>query len=266
MGAALAAALTGEVLWPSDNRSTETALRATHAGIRDVGSLQSLIGETEVIISVCPPSEAVNLARSVAELGFEGLYVDLNAVAPSTARQIGSFFGRFVDGGIVGRPPPAPDHGGTRVYLSGEEADNVAALFEGPHLETHVIGSDPGSASAVKMAYAAWTKGSSALLLSVAALAIEEGVFDELVDEWALSLPELSDRLRQISDRVGPKAWRFVGEMEEIARAYADANMPDGFHMSAAEIYSRLAPLSDESPGTDTNRVLRLILGGDEDS
>lgn len=265
MGAALAAALTGEVLWPSDDRSTETALRATHAGIRDVGSLQSLIGETDVIISVCPPSEAVNVARRVAELGFEGLYVDLNAVAPSTARQIGSLFGRFVDGGIVGRPPPAPDHGGTRVYLSGKEANEVAALFEGPHLETNVIGSDPGSASAVKMAYAAWTKGSSALLLSVAALAIEEGVFEELVDEWALSLPELSDRLRQISDRVGPKAWRFVGEMEEIARAYADANIPDGFHISSAEIYSRLAPLSDGPPGTDTQRVLRLILGGDED-
>ncbi len=116
--------------------------------------------------------------------------------------------------------------GGTRLYLSGEEASEVAALFAGSAVDTHIVGSDPGRASALKMTYAAWTKGTSALLLSVAALATSEEVIDELLDEWDMSIPELRARLERVSARIGEKAWRFAGEMEEIARTYGDAELP----------------------------------------
>ena len=99
------------------------------------------------------------------------------------------------------------------------------------------------------MAYAAWTKGSAALLMSVRALAIAEGVADALLDEWTLSQPDLPARSESAVKRNAPKAWRFVGEMEEIAATFAAAGLPDGFHRAAAAIYRRLAPWKDaETP------------------
>lgn len=278
MGAALAACLEGEVLWVSEGRSEETEVRAGEAGIADVGNLGSLVAAADVVISVCPPAAAVDVAEQVSDLGFDGLYVDVNAVSPSTARRIGRLFARFVDGGIVGPPPPSPrasvsqpsqvdaesvegEHSvATRLYLSGVEASAVAALFGESPVETLVMGSDPGRASALKMAYAAWTKGTSALLLSVAALASSEEVIEELMDEWDMSIPELRKRLERLSARIGEKAWRFAGEMEEIAHTYGDAGLHDGFHLAAADIYSRLSDLKDHPPRQVPGEVLDMLL------
>lgn len=249
----------------------------------DLSSLGTLVARVDVVISVCPPAAAVSIARQVSTLGFDGLYVDVNAVSPATTRQISQLFARFVDGGIVGPPPRAsgktkPRRGdretlgedssaGTRLYLSGEEAPVVAALFARSAVEARVVGSDPGMASALKVSYAAWTKGTSALLLSVAALATSEGVMDELLDEWDTSIPEMKERLEELTARIGEKAWRFSGEMEEIARAYGDAGLPDGFHLAAADLYSRLSELKGRAPGQASHHVLDMLLDeGDEQS
>lgn len=243
----------------------------------DAGSLASLLADVDAVVSVCPPAAAVDLAEQVSGWGFDGLYIDVNAVSPATARQIGRLFGRFVDGGIVGPPPRADvdrprqggpgdaagnQAGGTRLYLSGEEASGVAELFAGSPVNVRVIGSEPGQASALKMAFAAWSKGSSALLLSVGALATSEGLLEELLDEWDMSMPELRERLERVSERVGMKAWRFVGEMEEIARTYTEARLPDGFHLAAAHLYSRLAGLKDQPPGQPPDEIIDMLLGG----
>jgi hypothetical protein len=278
MGAALAACLDGDVVWASEGRSAATVSRAARAGITDLGSLQSVLAMADLLISVCPPDAAVEVAEEVRGLGFDGLYVDLNAVSPATSRQIGGLFDRFVDGGIVGLPPVSlPDQVGevasgdenrdregtswTRLYLSGAEAPDVAALFPGSAVDARVIGPTPGQASALKMAYAAWTKGTSALLLSVAALATSEDVIEELVDEWDMSIPELRKRLERTAAGIGVRAWRFVGEMEEIALSFADAGLPNGFHLAAADIYSRLADLKDHPPGQDPDEILNILLG-----
>ncbi|HEX6299949.1 MAG TPA: DUF1932 domain-containing protein [Acidimicrobiia bacterium] len=276
MGAALAACVDSQVFWASEGRSQETATRAREVELVDLGSQDSLVSAVDVVISVCPPAAAVGVAEQVSGTGFDGLYVDVNAVSPATTRQIGQLFNRFVDGGVVGPPPsssrasqPAPadsmpsrgnDSDGTRLYLSGREASEVAALFAGSAVDTHVVGSDPGRASALKMSYAAWTKGTSALLLSVAALATSEEVIDELLDEWDISIPELRERLHRVSGGIGEKAWRFAGEMEEIARTYGDAELPNGFHLAAADIYSRLAGLKDHPPGQAPGDVLDMLL------
>jgi hypothetical protein len=280
MGAALAACVDGEVLWASEGRSQESAARAREVEIVDIGRLRSLVAAAEMVISVCPPAAAVELAEQVSQMEFDGLYADVNAVSPATARQIGQLFTRFVDGGIVGPPPLSPratsaqgdatkakaSHpSGTRLYLSGEEAQAVAALFTGSTVEVRVMGPEPGQASALKTAYAAWTKGTSALLLSVAALATSEEVIEELLDEWDTSLPELRKRLEQGSARIGEKAWRFVGEMEEIAHAHGDAGLPDGFHLAAAEIYSRLADLRDHPSGQVPDEVSNILLDRNRD-
>ena len=240
MGAALGAELRARglrVLWASAGRSEATALRAAEAGLEDAGSADELARRSDVVLSVCPPHAALEVARSVASFG--GLYVDANAISPATAHAVAdAVAGRFVDGGIVG---PPPDRGPTRLYLAGAEAREVAELFAGTAVEARVVGDEPGTASALKMAYSAWTKGTAALLLGIRELARAEGVEAPLLAEWRESLPELEERSRQAERSAAGYGWRFVGEMEEIAATFAAAGLPDGFHLAAAEIYRRHA-------------------------
>jgi 3-hydroxyisobutyrate dehydrogenase-like beta-hydroxyacid dehydrogenase len=239
MGAAVGAVLRGrghDVRWASAGRSDATASRAEAAGLVDVGSVDELAG-SDVILSVCPPHAAVQVSLGVA--GFGGIYVDANAVSPATARSIASAFARPVDGGIVGGPPRIS--GKTRLYLSGPEAATVAELFADTALEPRVLSKDIGQASALKMVYAAWSKGTAAMLLAIRAVAQAHGVDDALVDEWRESIPELPERSAQAARSAGAKGWRWVAEMQEIAATFAAADLPDGFHEAAAEVFRRTA-------------------------
>jgi 3-hydroxyisobutyrate dehydrogenase-like beta-hydroxyacid dehydrogenase len=260
MGATVGAACRAHVLWCPDGRSAATVARAEAAGLRAVPSLGEVVERSDAIVSVCPPDRAVDVARSVAERGFGGVYVDANAVAPSTAREIGGMFGRFVDGGIVG--PPVERMGTTRLYLSGDEPSDVrgvADLWSGGSLDARVIDGGVGAASALKMAYATWTKVSGALLLDVRALARVEGVEEALLGEWAISQPGIAERSAATASGVAPKAWRFIGEMEQIATAFRDAGLPAGFAEGANEIYDRLAECKDDRD-VDLDEVLQRLL------
>ena len=240
MGAAVGAALLGRrerVLWASAGRSAETRSRAVQAGLEDAGSVEELIRESDVIFSICPPHAALEVAGAVA--GFRGVFVDANAIAPATAREVAAVIaaggGESVDGGIVG-PPPHAD-GTTRLYLSGAEAESIGGLFAGSAVDARVLAGGVGMASALKIAYAAWTKGTAALLLAVGELARAEGVETALHEEWRLSLPELPERSQRAARSAQAKGWRWVGEMEEIAATFDAAGLPDGFHRAAAEVF-----------------------------
>lgn len=244
---ACAVAAGARVLWASEGRSPGSRERAAAAGLEDARTVAAVVAASDVIVSVCPPHAAIEVARDVAGRRFAGLYVDANAVAPGTAREIGAIVeaggATFVDGGLIG--PPPRNAGSTRLYLSGREAKRAAALFESSALEAIAIGDGPGAASALKMTYAAYTKGSSALLMAIRALAASEGVDDALLAEWRRSQPDLPKRSEAAARDNARKAWRFVGEMEEIAAAFAAAGLPGGFHEAAAEIYARLADYKD---------------------
>ncbi|HJV56456.1 MAG TPA: DUF1932 domain-containing protein [Methylomirabilota bacterium] len=244
---ACAVAAGARVLWASEGRSAGSRERAAAAGLEDARTVAAVVAASDVIVSVCPPHAAIEVARDVAGRRFAGLFVDANAVAPGTAREIGAIVeaggATFVDGGLIG--PPPRNAGSTRLYLSGREAKRAAALFESSALEAIAIGDGPGAASALKMTYAAYTKGSSALLMAIRALAASEGVDDALLAEWRRSQPDLPKRSEAAARDNARKAWRFVGEMEEIAAAFAAAGLPGGFHEAAAEIYARLADYKD---------------------
>lgn len=254
MGGALAAACMGERRWVSLGRSEATAQRATAAELIACASIDELVDRCGTIISICPPSAAEEVAAEVAAAGFDGTFVDANAVAPATARRIGERFDHFVDGGIIGPPPIS--RGTTRLYLSGADAAVVASRWRGSPLEVRAIEGGPGAASAVKVCFAAWTKGNAALLLAIRALAESEGVTDAIVGEWATSMPDLIARAEQTARGVSPKAWRFAGEMEEIAAAFAARDLPSGFHTAAAELYGALVAFKDRSPGPSLDEVL----------
>lgn len=250
MGASVGAALVAggaTVSWASDGRSDATRRRAVAAALVAHVDLAELVADSEVVVSVCPPGAAVEVARAVAAEGFGGVYVDANAVAPATSRRIGGVVAAggagFVDGAIVGGPPA--ERGQTRLFLSGPRAGEVAALFERSVFETVVLGDEVGAASAVKVAYAAWTKGSAALLLAVRAFARAEGVDGALLDEWARSQPNLEARSSAFARTNARKAWRFVTEMDEGADAFATAGVPEGFARAAARTYERLCAYRD---------------------
>jgi 3-hydroxyisobutyrate dehydrogenase-like beta-hydroxyacid dehydrogenase len=256
MGASIAALCKGETVWCSDGRSPATRQRAVDAGMTEVRSVEEMTERADLIVSICPPSAAVDVADAVAAGRFDGIYADFNAIAPATVRRIGERFERFVDGGIIG--PPATVPGTTRLYLSGPHAEAVATRWTTPALEVRIVDGGVGAASAVKNCFAAWTKGSAALLLTIRALARAEGVDDALLSEWATSIPELVERSERAATGSAPKAWRFVGEMQEIGKSLADAGLPAGFATAAAEVYDRLAGLRDD-PHPDSTTIIERI-------
>ena len=237
------------VLWVSEGRGAETRKRAEADGLEDAGSLARLAREARVILSVCPPASAADVAKQVAAQRFTGIYVDGNAIAPATTRKVNEIItaagATYIDGGIIGPPPRKP--GVTRLYLSGAGAAEVADLLNGGLLQAIAMDGPIGAASAIKMAYAGWNKTQQALLMAVRAYAMREGVDEALLQEWAISQPELSKRFENAVAGTARKAWRFVGEMEELAAAFAAAGVPGEFHDAGAEVYRRLAPWK-ESP------------------
>ena len=270
MGAAVGACLvaTGHpVFWASTGRGPVTAARAEAAGLRDAATVGALAWQADVILSICPPHAALDVARSVAGSaapGFGGVYVDANAISPGTAgeaaRIVEAGGGHYVDGGIIGLPPSVP--GSTRLYLSGARAAEIRHLFAGTPLDARVIGAGLTgagltAASALKMAYAGWTKGTAALILAVRGLARDAGVEDALLAEWRESQPELAGRSQRAASSAATKGWRWTGEMEEIAASMAAAGLPRGFHEAAAEIFGR--PLPAASAAADEPTVAMIL-------
>jgi hypothetical protein len=215
---------------------------------------------TELVVSICPPEAAMALAGEVAATGFSGLYLDANAISPATAGRVAVMVeaagATYVDGGVIGGPDRP------HLYLSGARAGEAAAAFGEPARTTVLAAGGPFAASGLKMAYAGWSKGSTALLLAIAAASRRLGVEDALRAEWEGTQPGVLGRLAAAA---GPasKAWRWVGEMDEIAATLEGAGLPGGFHLGAAEAYRRLAGFKDDrSVGAD--EVLDALLGGED--
>ena len=245
MGAALAAAARtagAEVGWVSTGRSPATRARANTLRLWNASSIAELAARSDIMVSICPPEAAEAVAAEVAATGFSRTYLDANAVSPETAQRVTAIVdasgATYVDGAVIGGPDRL------RLYLSGDKAAEVATAFGEPARTTVLTNGGPTAASALKMVYAGWSKGSTALLLAVSAAARQLHVEEELRAEWASGQPGLLDRLAA----AGPaaKAWRWAGEMDEIAASLASAGLPDGFHRAAAEVYGRLTEFKND--------------------
>jgi 3-hydroxyisobutyrate dehydrogenase-like beta-hydroxyacid dehydrogenase len=229
MGAEVGAAARAEVVWASEGRSAATRARAEAAGLRDVGSLAELVATSEIVLSVCPPALAEDVAGAVAAAGFEGLFVEANAVSPARAERIAAMLesagARTVDGGIIGGT-------GLHLYLSGDRADSgrVAALFDGTAVDAIVLDAGIGAASALKMAFGGWNKIGIALVAQAYAIARAYGVEDALATE---GVP--AERIA----RAAPKAWRWAPEMDEVAETCGRLGLPDRTARGAADLYRR---------------------------
>ena len=256
-----------QVHWASEERSEATRARAGEHGLTDAGTLDRLCELCPVLVSVCPPAAAEDLAQQVLALGFNGLYIDANAIAPQRAKRIDQAMAEagasFVDGGIIGGPAWKPNS--TWLHLSGAKAAKAASYFASGPLETNIVGDEIGQASALKMCFAAYTKGSTALLCAIVAAADDLGVSDALNQQWSQNGSDFAEATERRVRGVTAKAWRFVGEMEEIAATLEGAGVPGGFHQAAADVYSRSAGFKDaqETPPLDAGVESLLQKAGD---
>ena len=267
MGISLAASAKNSghlVHWASEGRSDETRARATRFDLVDTQSLARLCDTCLIVLSVCPPHAAEDVAKAVLGVGFKGLYLDANAISPGRAMRIGEAMAAagvaFVDGGIIGGPAWKPDS--TCLYLSGERsaAERVASCFSSGPLETRIIADEVGKASALTMCFAAYTKGSTALLCAILATSERLGVRADLERQWSRGGSDFAQRTQERVRQVTEKAWRFVGEMHEISATFREAGLPGGFHSGAADVYERIAHFKGSPEVPSLDQVLAALL------
>ena len=256
-----------DVLWASQGRSEATCQRAKEYNLADVETLSSLCEKSDIILSVCPPHASEEVAEQVIANKFQGLFVDANAISPQKAQRIEAKMKQaniaFVDGGIIGGP--AWEAGRTWLYLSGKRAEEIPPLFANGALETEIISDEIGKASALKMVYAANTKGTTALLALVMSAAYKLGVQDNLERQWHRQSDSMVGDNRNRVRRVTQKAWRFAGEMEEMVETFSDIGLPSGFHEAATELYRRIAGFKDADELPALNDVLDCLLNQEDD-
>ncbi len=252
-----------------EGRSERTRGLSEAAGFVNLPSLKSLVSEADLILSIMPPSAAVAAARSVAAAigatGSKPYYADCNAVSPATARAIEALFSdcgaSFVDAGIIG-PPPGKGAQPTRFYVSGPQAEVIDAI-DGAGISVRQMGPEIGRASAIKMCYAAVTKGSWTLFTAALTTAEVMGLTDLYLAELESSRPHVAAEMRRMVPRLPVDAGRWIGEMEEIAATLGDAGLPREFHEGAANLFRLLenTPIAAETRETiDRTRTLEDVL------
>ena len=245
-----------EVLTCLSGRSPRTRRLAESAGFRDLPSLETLAEQADLILSILVPEAAVSLAEEVAgalkSTGSHPVFADCNAVSPATSKRIGSLVseagGHYLDASIIG-PPPGKGQP-PRFYVSGAGGD-VLGQLDGRGIAVKWIGSDIGRASAIKMCYAGLTKGTLALHAAVLTSAEALGLSAELRSELAYSQGQALEAMEQVR-RVPAKAFRWIAEMEEIARSFGSVGVTPEIHSGAAEVFRMVAESDLGGERTDT--------------
>ncbi|MCW5770664.1 MAG: NAD(P)-dependent oxidoreductase [Rhodospirillaceae bacterium] len=248
MGAAMGRRLADNgavVLTSLEGRSAASAARAAAAGMRPAADAE--LAAADIFLSVLPPSDAITLAEryapAFAASARKPIFVDCNAVTPETAGRIGEIViaasCKYIDGSIIGGPPK-PGQPGPTIYVCGPAARELEALRQ-CGLEIAVLDRPIGAASALKMAYAGITKGLIALASTMILGASRHGIDRELLAEFSASQPALRDWLGRLMPGMYAKAYRWVGEMEEISRFVGDDPAGRAIYEGIAALYTRLA-------------------------
>lgn len=235
-------------------RSDHSRELAELAGIEDAGDLTAVMREPDLVLSILPPDAAADFANAAADAMAAAqstpAFVDCNAVSPDTAtgvaQTISAAGAPFVDVGIVGGAPSETSV--PRFYASGPDVQRVSVL-DGKGIKVMAMGGEIGEASAIKMCYAALTKGTWALHTAVLIAAERLGVTTPLIAAFEHSQQSTLEQMRARVPWIATDAGRWIGEMEEIAATFAGAGAPTGFHDGAAEIFRLLAmtPLAEET-------------------
>lgn len=253
-----------KVLTCLKGRSKRTRMLAQKSGIEAVPTYSQLVRDTDMILSILVPAEAERAATTVAQAlrntGEQVVYVDCNAIAPATTREVGNIIIKagslYVDAGIIGPPPTRP--GITRFYASGDSAEEFEKLNR-YGLDVHVIGTGIGQASGLKMTYAALTKGAAAISTELLVASWRMGLYEVLVELFREKQTERYTLMERGLPRMPTRARRWIGEMEEIAKTFGNLGLTSRIYQGAADIFRLVSEtsLADETPETlDSTRTL----------
>ncbi|MFB7852411.1 DUF1932 domain-containing protein [Streptomyces sp. NPDC056053] len=263
MGAAVAACAANNaaaVLWCETGRSTASVERAARFGLTPVAELAELLDRSDIIISLCPPAAAEDLAHAVAEHHFAGVYVEANAINPGRMQRIAALLengATVVDGGVVGSPPV----GGKTptLYLSGPASatEKIETLFASTAVRTAVLGTEAGKASALKLAYASFQKTSRVLVALAVGMAREHGVDQELIEVASQRTDSYLSEPQYIA-KTAARAWRWGPELEEAADALAATGLPPEMLRAAASTLARWNDAKDDGELTLTDALDQL--------
>jgi len=245
------------VLTALDGRSERSRALAAQGGIEDAGDLASLVERVDFLMSVMPPSAAVEFATQAATLmtasGATPLFVDCNAIAPATSRTIAGLItatgADYLDAGIIGMPPGRKNP--PRLYVSGERPERLQIL-DRPDMIVRTLDGGIGAASAIKMCYAALNKGGMTLETLVLVGASQLGLSAELHRELADAQPQMLARMEGRVPWLAADAGRWSGEMLEIAKTFADVGLTPLIHEGAADVFELLAESSLASETRET--------------
>lgn len=248
------------VLWDPKMRSEATSQRAETSGLTPA-TLEEMAARATLVISVCPSAAAIEVARSVAQQRYGGLFVDANAVSPSRMRQIGDL---VTDGGVtvidaaISGPPPT-DTSSPKVFLAGpaDESSLTRQIFETAGLSAEFLGENLGAASALKMALISYQRSARLLAALAHGLADHNDVTEALIREAArIGASGLSDR--NALSGTAARAWRWVPELHEAASSLEECDLPTGLAAASAQLYELLAPTKDDWTITP-ERVIRML-------
>ena len=250
-------------------RSDRTKRLALEGNFRVVSTINQLVKEADVVLSILVPDYAQTVAEEVAGAlritESSGYFADCNAVSPRKSLLIADIInnagGHYIDGGIIGG---SPGKGGSapRFYVSGPDSDLLMAL-DGKGITVKSVGDTIGRASGIKMCYAALTKGTNTLQVALLLAAHRMGLLSELADEFAFSQQDQLRKMESTIPGLPANAHRWIGEMQEIAQTFDDVCVTSQFHIGAAVIYDLLnaTPFANESPESiDTDRTMWQII------
>ena len=265
------------VNYASEGRTLATQLRAQAAGLQDLQKIKNLCERCTVIVSICPPHASIELAKTVANYAFSGLYCELNAISPATVAQAAEIIieggAQFVNGAILGPPPvtttqqtqdedatQTPGPSATTCYLSGAHARAIGSLLKDTNLAVVDLGDDLQKATALKMCHSAIGKIELALLYNSLTAARHYQVDEALLLHFENSPGERHriDSLKSFLHR-SKKAWRFSGEMNEVAETFAAAKLSPSFAKAAAQLFDDLAPLKDTEAAVTPASIAALL-------
>lgn len=263
MGAAVAGEVVKggrDVIYLPEGRSDASRARATKAGLISVSSVEQLCSRADIIFSICPPAAAENVATSVGEAGFSGIYVDANAISPRRFDALATKLPdaqAVLDGAIFG-PPPSATHQ-IVLYVAGpqEAAAQIAGCFTTGRVLLRHLQQEPPAASALKMAHSSFQKASRALAAVADAFAVRFDVTQELLAE-ADRNPRSPLTDPEYLPSVAARAWRWAPELRDVAAALRDAGLPAGQALAAAEVLDRWVDDKDSEPSLP--EVLRQLM------
>ena len=236
-------------------RSERTRTLSEKAGIRDVATMEELVEQADLILSMTVSEAVPSLCRQVADgiraTGADTLFAECNAISPQMTREMEPIIteagGRFVDVSIIGGPP-RPGYS-PHFYVSGSQTPNFAEVGQFG-LDVRLLDGEVGQASGIKMCYAAMTKGSWALYSQLLIAAELMGLTEPLLEEFQSGQSSVLDRMKRTIPTVPPRARRWVSEMKEIRDTFDHLGLTPLLFQGVSDMYRFMGdtPLGEEFP------------------